>query len=96
LADGLVLATKNNKVNNQTFNMTYGQGRSLKTLAKIVKSHFPQTKIVSKSLDPSLRRPKRGAMDITKAKKLLGYNPQYSLEKGVSTYIQFLRQINHQ
>jgi nucleoside-diphosphate-sugar epimerase len=95
LAEGIVLATKNDSVKNKTFNMTRGQGRSLKAVANIVKSHFPQTKIISKPLDKSLRRPKRGAMDISKAKKLLGYNPQYSLEKGIKKYIQFLQSINH-
>ncbi len=96
LSDGIVLALKKDSVKNQTFNMTRGQGRSLKALAKIVKSHFPKAKIISRPLDKSLRRPKRGAMDIKKAKKLLGYNPQYSLEKGVKKYIEFLSSFNHQ
>jgi len=94
LADGIVLALKNDKVNNQTFNMTKGQGRTLKSLSKIVKKYFPKVKIISKSLDKSLRRPKRGAMDISSARKLLGYNPQHSLEKGIKKYIEFLNKIN--
>lgn len=94
LADGIVLALKNDRVKNQTFNLTYGQGRTLKTLANIIKSYFPQVKILSKSLDKKLRRPKRGTMDISKARKLLNYQPQYPLEKGVAEYIKFLKKIN--
>lgn len=93
ISEGIVLAVKNDKVNNETFNMTYGQGRSLKSLANIVKKHFPEAKIIHKKLDKSLRRPKRGSMDITKAKKLLGYSPAYSLEKGVAAYISYIKSL---
>ena len=94
LADGILLALKNNRVKNETFNMTCGQGRSLKTLANIIKKHFPQTKIVTKTLAQAKRRPKRGAMDISKARKMLRYHPQYPLEKGVAKYINFIKTIN--
>ncbi len=93
LAAGVVLAATKIGVRNETFNMTYGQGRSLKELALIIKKYFPKTKLVYKQLPENQRRPKRGSMDITKAKKLLGYRPQYSLEKGVAKYLKFLQQI---
>ena len=35
-------------------------------------------------------RPKRGALDVSKARSLLGYEPQYSLEAGVQEYVEFL------
>ena len=35
-------------------------------------------------------RPKRGALDIAKARELLGYEPRYSLERGVEEYLEFL------
>ncbi len=93
LVQGVVLALKADKVTNETFNLTFGQGRSLLELAKIIKDYFPKTKIISRKLASELRRPKRGAMDITKAKKLLGYRPRYSLEKGVAEYLKFLKAI---
>ncbi len=93
LADGIVLAATKDRVKNETFNMTYGQGRSLKELAMIIKSYFPKVKLVYKNLPEYQRRPKRGSMDIGKAKKLLGYRPQYSLEKGVAKYLKFLGRI---
>lgn len=93
LAEGVVLAATSDRVKNTTLNMTYGQGRSLKELALIVKKYFPKTKLVYKDLPENQRRPKRGSMDITKAKELLGYRPKYSLEKGVVEYLKFLKQI---
>jgi len=38
-----------------------------------------------------MKRPERGALDITKAKKLLGYDPQYSLEEGLKEYVEFVK-----
>lgn len=90
LVTGVVLALKTDRVKNETFNLTYGQGRSLAELAQIIKSYFPKTKIISRTIAAELRRPKRGAMDIKKAKRLLGYRPRYSLEKGVAEYLKTL------
>jgi len=39
------------------------------------------------SSDPNL--PRRGSADISKARRMLGYNPQYNLEKGVEEYIKY-------
>jgi nucleoside-diphosphate-sugar epimerase len=35
-------------------------------------------------------RPKRGALDIAKARELVAYSPQYPLERGVEEYLAFL------
>jgi nucleoside-diphosphate-sugar epimerase len=35
-------------------------------------------------------RPKRGALDIAKARELVGYEPQFPLERGVEEYLDFL------
>lgn len=90
LVQGVILAAKTEKVKSETFNLTYGQGRSLAELARIIKEHFPKTKIISRMIAAELRRPKRGTMDVSRAKKILGYRPQYPLEKGVAEYLKFL------
>jgi len=33
-------------------------------------------------------------LSIEKAQKLIGYEPQYSLEKGISEYVEFIRNNN--
>ena len=36
-----------------------------------------------------LYRPKRGALSISKARELLGFDPKYSLEDGVAKYVDY-------
>ena len=38
---------------------------------------------------PNLKRPIRGTLDISKARKLLNFNPKYSLEDGIKQYYDF-------
>ncbi len=88
-AQGFVLATLSDKVINETFNITRGKARSIQEFADILKKYFPNLKIIEKNIDE--KRPKRGTLDISKARKYLGYNPKYSLEKGIKKYIDFLK-----
>lgn len=88
-AKGIILATFKDEAANEVFNITRGEGRSLLEYAEILKTHFPDLKMISKPAD--LFRPVRGALDISKARKLLGYNPEVSLEEGIKRYIDFLK-----
>ena len=92
-ARGFVLATLKPEGRNQIFNITRGEGRPLKTLANIIAAIIPGVKIVEKKT-VDVFRPKRGALDISKAKKLLGYKPKYSLEKGIEEYVKFVKNLN--
>jgi len=91
IAHGFVLALKSDKSKNETFNITRGEGRSLKELASILQNLIPGTKIISEPVPPDEKRPDRGALDIKKAKKLLGYEPLYSLEEGMKKYVEFVK-----
>lgn len=88
-ARGFILATFAEKARNETFNITRGEGRSLKEFTDILKQFFPDLKTVEKPR--SIFRPKRGALDISKARSLLGYNPKYSLEEGIAQYVAFMK-----
>lgn len=92
IAQGLVLATITPDVENETFNITTGNGRSLLEYAEIVQKYIPGLDI--KIMPHRGHRPKRGSLSIEKAGKLLGYKPQYSLETGIPIYIDYLRQIH--
>ena len=74
------------------FNITYGQGYTLKELADILKSHFPDLDINIVD-EEDVFRPKRGALSIEKAKKLVGYDPRYSLEKGIQQYLDVYQKL---
>lgn len=87
LAKGIVLSCESNVIN-ETFNMTRGEGRSIKEFAEVLRDLIPSVKLEVKDVEQD--RPLRGAMDISKAKKLLGYNPQYSIEDGIKETLQLL------
>jgi len=92
-AKGFVLAALSENAKNETFNITNGQARSLRELADALKKHFPELKVVEKPSDKT--RPTRGTLDISKAKKLLNFEPDYPLEKGVEEYIEFVKKNNY-
>lgn len=90
-AQGFVLAALSDKAIDETFNITRGEARSIWEFSQILKKYFPKLKIAEKDTDE--KRPKRGALNISKAKKLLGYNPKHSLEQGIKKYIDFLKKL---
>lgn len=89
LIHGICLALTNPAARNQTFNLTYGQGRSIQELASIVQQHFPDVK--SRNVERDKLMPKRGTLSIAKAKSLLGYDPKYPLETGIEKYVSWYR-----
>lgn len=89
LVQGIVKIAENEKSKNEIFNLTYGQSRTIKELADIVKAHFPKVEI--KYLPKDKLTPDRGTLCVDKAKKLLGYDPQYPLEKGFVKYIEWYK-----
>ena len=88
-AEGFVLATLEPKARNETFNITYGESRSLRDLSDILKYHFPDLKVDVVPEEADVKRPKRGTLDNSKARRILGFNPKYNLEKGLEKYITF-------
>lgn len=90
VVQGFVLASKSKKAIGETFNITAGRGREIreipKILQKIIDFHiFVKTKKIK------VFRPNRGTLDISKAKRLLGYKPRYSLETGMKKYVDFIK-----
>jgi len=88
-AHGFVLAALSPNAKNQTFNITNGQAKSLRELSEKIKKHFPDLKLVEKEVDKNI--PLRGTLDISKARKLLGFEPKYNLEKGIEEYVEFMK-----
>lgn len=91
LIQGVCLALERPEGINQTFNITYGNARSIKELADIVVEHFPGSKIENIKRDKLM--PFRGTLSIQKARDLLGFNPQNPIEVGFAKYIEFYREL---
>jgi len=89
LANGFYLALSSDRAINQIFNLTCGQGRTIKELAEAICKELPEAMV--QTHQASVYRPNRGQLDISKAREILGYQPADSLESGIRKYIQFIR-----
>ena len=89
LIDGIILAIENKNAINNTFNLTYGEGRKISEMAEILKSHFTGININYHPKDKLT--PNRGTLNIDKAKDLLGYSPKNPIEEGYSKYIKWYK-----
>ena len=89
LLRGITLSIMNNEVKNETFNITYGQGRKINEMIDLIKSEFPSVKVIYKNKDKLT--PERGTLSNNKANKILHYKSQYSLEEGYIKYIKWYK-----
>ena len=89
LADGCIKAAENKNGTNNTFNLTFGKSRKILDYAKILNRYFPSAKIKIEGRDK--KRPKRGTLSTSKARRLIKFNPKFNLEKGAKIYIDFYK-----
>lgn len=89
LVEGITKCIDNKKAYNQIFNLTYGSACSVSDMAEIVKEHFPNINLRSVNRDKLM--PKRGTLNVDKAKELLNYNPSWPLKKGYPQYIEWYK-----
>ena len=75
----------------ETFNITYGGARTLNDLAHLVLEHFPGLSIVNNPRDALM--PERGTLSIDKARRLIGYEPQYPVDRGFVDYILWYKRL---
>ncbi|MBB28953.1 MAG: 3-beta hydroxysteroid dehydrogenase [Gemmatimonadetes bacterium] len=92
IARGFVLASTKEEAVGEVFNITHGKAHTLLEFVTVLKSHFPELEYEVVERDAS--RPRRGTLSIDKARELLGYEPQYSLEKGIEEYVNFVKEHN--
>jgi len=84
LVEGVKLCLTTN-IQNEVFNMTRGRARSLEEAAKIVVQRMGKGEI--KIREHNHIYPKRGTLNCSKAKDMLGYNPTIDIEEGIKKYI---------
>lgn len=89
LADGLARAALIPEAASQVFNIASGTARTLSEALRILASLNPGLGVrVSRKSDPV--RPRRGALDIGKARAILGLPAPRPLEAGLPAYLEFL------
>jgi UDP-glucose 4-epimerase len=80
----------NDKTEQKAFNIGTGVLCTLRDLAAIVRKLSPNAKIeIGPGVD--VAEPARGPLDISRAKKELGYTPRFDLEVVVNDYIRTVR-----
>ena len=91
LIQGVIKVIANERAKNQVFNLTHGASRSIREMVEILKQHFPALKVKYKPRDRLM--PHRGTLSVDKARRLIGYQPRYPLEKGFVQYIQWYKEL---
>jgi nucleoside-diphosphate-sugar epimerase len=91
-ANGIVLACLIENLTHSLFNISNGEGYTLLDFARTVRKIYPKADI---EIGPGLDFLMRGyntysVFDISRAKKELGFYPQYDVEKGVMDYIEMM------
>ena len=89
LINGISLCCTNKNAINETFNLTFGKSKKINELIEELKKEFPNIKIFYKEREKFM--PERGTLDISKAKKLIGYNPVNPIDKGYIKYITWYK-----
>jgi nucleoside-diphosphate-sugar epimerase len=85
-ARGIVLASMSPNATNQTFNISAGQARTLMESIDILQRLAPGLRVEVAPPDPLY--PRRGALSIEKARRLMGFEPMYSLERGLEEFFE--------
>jgi len=89
LIQGLVLCIAKDAAKNEVFNLTFGGARTLNQMLGIMREQFPGVKVTYQPRDRLM--PERGTLSVEKARRLLGYEPQFPLEKGFVRYIEWYK-----
>ncbi len=76
---------------NQIFNLTYGGARTLNQMIDLVRRGFPGVDVRYQPRDALM--PERGTLSVEKARRLLGYEPQFPLELGFPRYIEWYQDL---
>lgn len=90
LIHGIICVLSREASKNETFNLTYGAGRSIAELAEVVRREFPHITVRYEPKDALM--PDRGTLDVSQARRMIGYNPQYPLERGYERYIGWYKE----
>ena len=92
IAKGFVLASVAEKAIGETFNITCGSARTLLEYVQILQPYFPDLDYEVTKRDAF--RPRRGTLSIDKARRLIGFEPDYDLEQGIAEYVAFVKEHN--
>lgn len=88
VVEGLIRCILDQKAVGQTINISAGKAVTVKYFAELVKAYFPNFKYENKQ--PMSSQVNRGGLDISRAKRLLGYHPNYNIKKGLEKTLSLM------
>ena len=87
LTEGITRALALEDGRSRTFNITFGNARTIAELGAIVKSIIPQAKFEERP--PAAEKPKRGTLRMDRAKEFLGFVPSRDLDSAYRDYCKW-------
>jgi len=87
-ADGIVAATVS-RINNQTYNITKSHSKTLLEAAQLAVQIVGRGTIEVRDKDADF--PSRGALNIDRARRDLGFDPQVDIDEGFQIYYEWLK-----
>ena len=88
-ANGIFRVATMDAAKGETFNIARGKSETLSTAVSIISETIGDVAVEYGDIPDHI--PNRGTLDITKARKLVGFDPRYGLEQALLTYIEHLR-----
>ena len=90
IADGVIACLDNDRSNGQTMNLGSGTNTSVIEIAGILKKHYNSTSEIRVTGDFRIGDIAHNKADITRAKEILGFQPQISLEEGLKQFCEWV------
>lgn len=89
LVEGIIrsLSMHGGRGTSQTFNLTFGNARTIAELASVVKEVVPN--VVLEERPRVVQKPIRGTLSTARAQEVLGFNAKWPLEKGYRQYCEW-------
>ncbi len=91
LIAGIVAVIGHEAARNEILNLTYGCSRSIQDLIGLLAGRFPDLKVAYRPRGKLM--PQRGTLCIDKARALIGYAPDFPLERGLPRYVEWCRRL---
>lgn len=93
--DGVLLALDHPSHPHDVYNIASGEGRTVAEMVEIVRELVPGAALSVGSgalrYNEQLEVPPKGALDLTRARSVLGYRPKYDLRRGLEAYLAWAR-----
>jgi nucleoside-diphosphate-sugar epimerase len=72
-----------------TFNLTFGNSRSIAELVAVIRTVIPDLVVLEKPAAPD--KPKRGTLSTVRAEEMLGFKARWTLEEGYGRYCKWYK-----